>query len=65
VLIDGRWKAGALDDLKARFGGNLWIASLDVTDAIAVREVVDRVLSLSQTLSRLAVDRESDDDRVQ
>ncbi len=34
--------AGALDDLKARHGDKLWIASLDVTDTAAVRRVVDR-----------------------
>jgi NAD(P)-dependent dehydrogenase (short-subunit alcohol dehydrogenase family) len=35
-------KTSALDDLKAKYGGRLWVASLDVTDAAAVREVVDR-----------------------
>ncbi len=35
-------KAGALDDLKARHGDRLWVASLDVTDTPAVRQVVDR-----------------------
>lgn len=32
----------ALDDLKARYGDGLWVASLDVTDIEAVRRVVDR-----------------------
>ena len=32
---------GALDDLKARHGDSLWLASLDVTDTPAVRRVVD------------------------
>ena len=32
----------ALDDLKARYGDSLWVASLDVTDTRAVRQVVDR-----------------------
>jgi len=32
----------ALDDLKARYGDRLWLATLDVTDTAAVRRVVDR-----------------------
>jgi NAD(P)-dependent dehydrogenase (short-subunit alcohol dehydrogenase family) len=32
----------ALDDLKATYGDRLWVASLDVADAEAVRAVVDR-----------------------
>ena len=32
----------ALDDLKAQHGGRLWVARLDVTDATAVRQVMDR-----------------------
>ncbi len=35
-------KTGALDDLKARYGQQLWIAPLDVTDTSGVREVVKR-----------------------
>lgn len=31
-----------LDDLKARYGDQLWIAQLDVTDTAAVRQVVDQ-----------------------
>lgn len=34
--------AGALDDLKARHAGRLWTGTLDVSDAAAVRRVVDR-----------------------
>lgn len=33
-------RAGALDDLKARHGDSLWVASLDVTDTAVVRQVV-------------------------
>ncbi len=33
---------GALDDLAARHGDRLWVASLDVTDTAAVRSVVAR-----------------------
>ena len=35
-------KTDMLDDLKTRYGDQLWIASLDVTNAQAVRETVDR-----------------------
>ncbi len=35
-------KVEALDDLKAQHGGRLWVARLDVTDAAAVRHVVDQ-----------------------
>jgi NAD(P)-dependent dehydrogenase (short-subunit alcohol dehydrogenase family) len=38
-------KTHALDDLKARHGDRLWIASLDVTDAAAVRSVIDRAFA--------------------
>ena len=38
-------KAGALDDLKAQYGNALWVTSLDVTDAVAVRRVVDRAFA--------------------
>src|ERR1700693_55252 len=38
-------KVNALDDLKAQYGNNLWVASLDVTDAEAVRRVVDRAFA--------------------
>ncbi len=34
-------KVNALDDLKARYGNQLWVAALDVTDTAAVRQVVD------------------------
>ena len=35
-------KMSALDDLKAQYGDRLWIASLDVSDVVAVRRVVDQ-----------------------
>jgi NAD(P)-dependent dehydrogenase (short-subunit alcohol dehydrogenase family) len=35
-------KEAALDDLKAKYSSRLWVASLDVTDADAVRRIVDR-----------------------
>ena len=35
-------RSGALDDLQARHGDRLWVASLDVTDPALVRTVVDR-----------------------
>ncbi|UZE47361.1 SDR family oxidoreductase [Rhodopseudomonas sp. P2A-2r] len=35
----------ALDDLKAQYGERLWIAALDVTDADAVRTVIDRAFA--------------------
>jgi NAD(P)-dependent dehydrogenase (short-subunit alcohol dehydrogenase family) len=35
----------ALDDLKAQYGDSLWVASLDVTDSAAVRQVVDSAFS--------------------
>lgn len=35
-------KVEVLDDLKAKHGARLWVARLDVTDATAVRQVVDR-----------------------
>ena len=38
-------KPHALDDLKAQYDERLWIASLDVTDADAVRRVVDRAFT--------------------
>jgi NAD(P)-dependent dehydrogenase (short-subunit alcohol dehydrogenase family) len=38
-------KTGSLDDLKARHGDRLWIATLDVTDSAAVRGVVDRAFA--------------------
>lgn len=34
-------KAEALNDLKERFGNNLWVEILDVTDTEAIRQVVD------------------------
>lgn len=38
-------KPDALADLKARYGDRLWVATLDVTDTGAVREVVDRAFA--------------------
>ena len=38
-------RTGALDDLKARYGEALWIASLDVTETEAVRNVIDRAFA--------------------
>ena len=35
-------KMSALDDLKRQYGDRLWIASLDVSDVVAVRKVVDQ-----------------------
>jgi short chain dehydrogenase len=35
-------KVNALDDLKVQYGDDLWVASLDVTNAEAVRQIVDR-----------------------
>ena len=35
-------KVEALDDLKAQHGERLWVARLDVTDATAIRRVVDQ-----------------------
>ncbi len=45
-------KVEALDDLKAQHGGRLWVARLDVTDAAAVRHVVDQAF---QDLGRIDV----------
>jgi NAD(P)-dependent dehydrogenase (short-subunit alcohol dehydrogenase family) len=38
-------KVGALDDLKAKYGDDIWVTQLDVTDTEAVRRVVDRVFA--------------------
>jgi NADP-dependent 3-hydroxy acid dehydrogenase YdfG len=38
-------KTDALNDLRARYGDQLWIAALDVTDVKAVRAVVDRAFT--------------------
>jgi NAD(P)-dependent dehydrogenase (short-subunit alcohol dehydrogenase family) len=38
-------RAGALDDLKTRYGNRLWTATLDVSDAAAVRSTVDRAFA--------------------
>lgn len=38
-------KPEALDDLKARYGEQLWVAPLDVTDTAAIRNVVDQAFS--------------------
>lgn len=35
-------KVSALENLKAQYGERLWVATLDVTDTEAVRQVVDR-----------------------
>ncbi|AMM19765.1 short-chain dehydrogenase [Frondihabitans sp. PAMC 28766] len=35
----------ALDDLRAEYGDRLWVAALDVTDTLAVRDVVDRAFA--------------------
>jgi NAD(P)-dependent dehydrogenase (short-subunit alcohol dehydrogenase family) len=45
-------KVNALDDLKAQYGDDLWVASLDVTDVEAVRRVVDRAFA---TMGRINV----------
>src|SRR5258707_104977 len=45
-------KVNVLDDLKAQYGDDLWVALLDVTDAEAVRRVVDRAFA---TLGRIDV----------
>src|ERR1700751_3403427 len=45
-------KVNALDDLQAQYGDDLWVASLDVTDAEAVRRVVDRAFA---TMRRIDV----------
>src|SRR5471030_2616272 len=38
-------KVHALDDLKEQFGERLWVASLDVTDTQAVRQVTSRAFA--------------------
>ena len=38
-------KTDALNDLKAQYGEQLWVAALDVTDAAAVRRVVDQAFA--------------------
>jgi NAD(P)-dependent dehydrogenase (short-subunit alcohol dehydrogenase family) len=38
-------KVSALDDLKAQYPDQLWVAELDVTDTHAVKQVVDRAFS--------------------
>src|SRR5258708_4344259 len=45
-------KVNALDDLKAQYGDNLWVVTLDVTDVEAVRRVVDRAFA---TMGRIDV----------
>src|SRR5258708_32554476 len=45
-------KGNVLDDLKAQYGDDLWVALLDVTDAEAVRRGVDRAFA---TLGRIDV----------
>jgi NAD(P)-dependent dehydrogenase (short-subunit alcohol dehydrogenase family) len=39
-------KINVLDDLKAQYGDQLWVASLDVTDTEAVRQTVDRAFAI-------------------
>lgn len=34
-------KPGVLDDLKARYGDNLWVAILDLTDTAAIKQTID------------------------
>jgi NAD(P)-dependent dehydrogenase (short-subunit alcohol dehydrogenase family) len=38
-------KPDAVQDLKAKYGGSLWIAQLDVTNTARIREVVDRAFT--------------------
>ena len=38
-------KIEAMDDLKGRYGGLLWLATLDVTDTPAIRHVVDEAFN--------------------
>lgn len=38
-------KAGALDDLKAQYRDQLWIAQLDVTDTTAVKDTISRAFT--------------------
>ena len=38
-------KVSALEDLKARYGEQLWVAALDVTDTDSVRSVVDQAFA--------------------
>jgi NAD(P)-dependent dehydrogenase (short-subunit alcohol dehydrogenase family) len=38
-------KPNALDDLKAQYGAKLWVASLDVTDDAAIRDVLARAFA--------------------
>ncbi len=45
-------KTNALDDLQAQYGDDLWVAWPDVTDAEAVRRVVDRAFA---TMGRIDV----------
>lgn len=45
-------RVDALDDLQARYGDRLWVTPLDVTDAVAVRRVIDRAFA---DLGRIAV----------
>src|SRR5580704_19621447 len=45
-------KVNVLDDLKAQYGDDRWVASLDVTDPAAVRRVVDRAFA---TMGRIDV----------
>jgi NAD(P)-dependent dehydrogenase (short-subunit alcohol dehydrogenase family) len=41
-----------VDDLKSRYGDQLWLTTLDVTDTQAIRQVIDRVF---QDLSRIDI----------
>ncbi|MER6540380.1 SDR family oxidoreductase [Streptomyces sp900105755] len=38
-------RPGSVDDLVAKYGDTFWVASLDVTDTPAVKEVVDRAFT--------------------
>jgi NAD(P)-dependent dehydrogenase (short-subunit alcohol dehydrogenase family) len=43
-------KPGALQALAAKYGERLWLAILDITDAAAVREVINRAFSELQRI---------------
>jgi NADP-dependent 3-hydroxy acid dehydrogenase YdfG len=38
-------KISVLNDLKVKYGDRLWLATLDVTDTIAINEVVSRAFA--------------------
>lgn len=43
-------KAGALDELKSKFGDRLGVASLELTDSAAIRKVVDEAFAAMGTI---------------